>query len=175
MRLVSATRAALGSPNSSLAVSSAPSSTMSSADLPTFAIPGSRASSAFVAMLRTRGLSSETTSSLAASLARAKRVCSLLAPAFIKGATAPPRTRPPTAPHVAPSPKARTRPSKVSALLSPEKYTPVSTAPTAAIWAVRSEEHTSELQSLMRISYAVFCLKKKKQNTKYQQHKQYQT
>src|SRR3546814_5577646 len=30
----------------------------------------------------------------------------------------------------------------------------------------RSEEHTSELQSLMRISYAVFCLKKKKQNIK---------
>src|SRR3546814_6661102 len=29
---------------------------------------------------------------------------------------------------------------------------------------VRSEEHTSELQSLMRISYAVFCLKKKNQN-----------
>src|SRR3546814_8094776 len=29
----------------------------------------------------------------------------------------------------------------------------------------RSEEHTSELQSLMRISYAVFCLKKKKLNT----------
>src|SRR3546814_3838032 len=29
-------------------------------------------------------------------------------------------------------------------------------------WATRSEEHTSELQSLMRISYAVFCLKKKK-------------
>src|SRR3546814_8341330 len=31
--------------------------------------------------------------------------------------------------------------------------------------APRSEEHTSELQSLMRISYAVFCLKKKKNNT----------
>src|SRR3546814_2032402 len=30
---------------------------------------------------------------------------------------------------------------------------------------LRSEEHTSELQSLMRISYAVFCLKKKKQTT----------
>src|SRR3546814_7956638 len=30
----------------------------------------------------------------------------------------------------------------------------------------RSEEHTSELQSLMRISYAVFCLKKKKTNTR---------
>src|SRR3546814_7084546 len=34
----------------------------------------------------------------------------------------------------------------------------------AALHAWRSEEHTSELQSLMRISYAVFCLKKK--NTK---------
>src|SRR3546814_3316723 len=33
---------------------------------------------------------------------------------------------------------------------------------TRAKWSVRSEEHTSELQSLMRISYAVFCLKKKK-------------
>src|SRR3546814_5740524 len=32
----------------------------------------------------------------------------------------------------------------------------------AAVAARRSEEHTSELQSLMRISYAVFCLKKKK-------------
>src|SRR3546814_4184841 len=30
------------------------------------------------------------------------------------------------------------------------------------VYSVRSEEHTSELQSLMRISYAVFCLKKKK-------------
>src|SRR3546814_10919435 len=49
--------------------------------------------------------------------------------------------------------------------------------------AQRSEEHTSELQSLMRISYAVFCLKKKKlkripkitrgQTTTTQQHKQY--
>src|SRR3546814_2428833 len=36
----------------------------------------------------------------------------------------------------------------------------ISRAPT------RSEEHTSELQSLMRISYAVFCLKKKKKNNK---------
>src|SRR3546814_1967005 len=31
---------------------------------------------------------------------------------------------------------------------------------------IRSEEHTSELQSLMRISYAVFCLKKKKHTVK---------
>src|SRR3546814_7687226 len=34
-----------------------------------------------------------------------------------------------------------------------------------ALASVRSEEHTSELQSLMRISYAVFCLKKKKKNS----------
>src|SRR3546814_9459685 len=33
----------------------------------------------------------------------------------------------------------------------------------ASLYFSRSEEHTSELQSLMRISYAVFCLKKKKQ------------
>src|SRR3546814_10906113 len=37
-----------------------------------------------------------------------------------------------------------------------------------SIDGVRSEEHTSELQSLMRISYAVFCLKKKKYDTKQQ-------
>src|SRR3546814_3481736 len=34
-----------------------------------------------------------------------------------------------------------------------------------AVGVVRSEEHTSELQSLMRISYDVFCLKKKKKKT----------
>src|SRR3546814_6827801 len=34
----------------------------------------------------------------------------------------------------------------------------------------RSEEHTSELQSLMRISYAVFCLKKKKQSPQVSKH-----
>src|SRR3546814_2327066 len=38
-----------------------------------------------------------------------------------------------------------------------------------AIQYARSEEHTSELQSLMRISYAVFCLKKKKKHTPDQQ------
>src|SRR3546814_7600328 len=36
----------------------------------------------------------------------------------------------------------------------------------------RSEEHTSELQSLMRISYAVFCLKKKKEHTHNQPKRQ---
>src|SRR3546814_2213232 len=36
----------------------------------------------------------------------------------------------------------------------------------------RSEEHTSELQSLMRISYAVFCLKKKTRNKKKQSYEE---
>src|SRR3546814_7076909 len=40
----------------------------------------------------------------------------------------------------------------------------VSCNPTTFARDARSEEHTSELQSLMRISYAVFCLKKKKHN-----------
>src|SRR3546814_8209172 len=40
--------------------------------------------------------------------------------------------------------------------------------------ALRSEEHTSELQSLMRISYAVFCLKKKKKPL-YRPVEEYQT
>src|SRR3546814_3942182 len=45
----------------------------------------------------------------------------------------------------------------------PEAVLPPSynVAPTKDVYAVRSEEHTSELQSLMRISYAVFCLNKK--------------
>src|SRR3546814_8949387 len=40
-----------------------------------------------------------------------------------------------------------------------------------AAYKERSEEHTSELQSLMRISYAVFCLKNKKNNHKPTQSK----
>src|SRR3546814_2227905 len=52
------------------------------------------------------------------------------------------------------SPKSTTRLTPAT-VLSPEPPAPV---------CRRSEEHTSELQSLMRISYAVFCLKKKKLN-----------
>src|SRR3546814_5009245 len=51
-------------------------------------------------------------------------------------------------------------------------------APTGAKSKARSEEHTSELQSLMRISYAVFCLKKKTKHnttTKHRQPRYYQT
>src|SRR3546814_6859574 len=42
----------------------------------------------------------------------------------------------------------------------------VGRVPAGGITDSRSEEHTSELQSLMRISYAVFCLKKKKKRRK---------
>src|SRR3546814_2450146 len=47
--------------------------------------------------------------------------------------------------------------------------TPATTTsvPSAIASTSRSEEHTSELQSLMRISYAVFCLKKKKHELNY--------
>src|SRR3546814_6743230 len=44
---------------------------------------------------------------------------------------------------------------------------PVVLLGTFAVLSVRSEEHTSELQSLMRISYAVFCLKKKNKQKQY--------
>src|SRR3546814_1923730 len=54
-------------------------------------------------------------------------------------------------------------------------YGPVRAAclnlPPAQANVIRSEEHTSELQSLMRISYAVFCLKKKKHSKHTHQHK----
>src|SRR3546814_8725653 len=51
------------------------------------------------------------------------------------------------------TPKARTR-----------AHAPVASGTPRAQCHPRSEEHTSELQSLMRTSYAVFCLKKKKNN-----------
>src|SRR3546814_2806916 len=48
---------------------------------------------------------------------------------------------------------------------------PADDAPLAFSAPHRSEEHTSELQSLMRISYAVFCLKKKTHSKLIQRHK----
>src|SRR3546814_981411 len=44
-------------------------------------------------------------------------------------------------------------------------------APNPLFIVIRSEEHTSELQSLMRISYAVFCLKKKKNSITHTKHR----
>src|SRR3546814_6214588 len=57
--------------------------------------------------------------------------------------------------------------------VSPLPPTPPGSAPSASPGPCRSEEHTSELQSLMRISYAVFCLKKK--ITNYTHKKTYRT
>src|SRR3546814_4842594 len=48
-----------------------------------------------------------------------------------------------------------------------------SAAPFANCTSMRSEEHTSELQSLMRISYAVFCLTKKNHNQQLQSYTQH--
>src|SRR3546814_8726425 len=48
---------------------------------------------------------------------------------------------------------------------------PAASTSTRPSGRLRSEEHTSELQSLMRISYAVFCLKKKKQPNSQQNNK----
>src|SRR3546814_2571074 len=50
-----------------------------------------------------------------------------------------------------------------SAMSASKAETPIIESPQT----IRSEEHTSELQSLMRISYAVFCLKKKIHETPY--------
>src|SRR3546814_4892664 len=53
----------------------------------------------------------------------------------------------------------------------------VTAPPWRAYWPNRSEEHTSELQSLMRIPYAVFCLQKNKPShdpTTYDQHSELQ-
>src|SRR3546814_1341470 len=51
------------------------------------------------------------------------------------------------------------------------KAKPAHPVAVAACIIGRSEEHTSELQSLMRISYAVFCLKKKKNHTSHTRNK----
>src|SRR3546814_4854380 len=50
---------------------------------------------------------------------------------------------------------------KIEFTITPQNYKQYADKLTVGQKAMRSEEHTSELQSLMRISYAVFCLKKK--------------
>src|SRR3546814_9970686 len=52
--------------------------------------------------------------------------------------------------------------SKASVVSGCVGVAPQALSNTVVVSALRSEEHTSELQSLMRISYAVFCLNKKK-------------
>src|SRR3546814_1476589 len=60
------------------------------------------------------------------------------------------------------------RPTRTTARRAPGRGCPRPRRPYSVLllvgFAMRSEEHTSELQSLMRISYAVFCLKKTKTN-----------
>src|SRR3546814_7363428 len=54
--------------------------------------------------------------------------------------------------------------------LEAQAFTNLNKVTTSGLYGVsgtRSEEHTSELQSLMRISYAVFCLKKKKKESRH--------
>src|SRR3546814_5989363 len=51
--------------------------------------------------------------------------------------------------------------AKLKSYLDYGTFQPIQIASTVTLNEARSEEHTSELQSLMRISYAVFCLKKK--------------
>src|SRR3546814_3420593 len=66
--------------------------------------------------------------------------------------------------HVGSEPPASATPSQVIAGIEvlDAPWMKTSTIPlNPGLVAIRSEEHTSELQSLMRISYAVFCLKKK--------------
>src|SRR3546814_10816282 len=52
----------------------------------------------------------------------------------------------------------------LAAMAASDRHSEVRAAAAATLGLLRSEEHTSELQSLMRISYAVFCLKKTKQH-----------
>src|SRR3546814_12644450 len=65
-----------------------------------------------------------------------------------------------------PQPRAGPRWHRTHALGDPRRADDEQRAPARdGRGRARSEEHTSELQSLMRISYAVFCLKKKKKHT----------
>src|SRR3546814_8475650 len=66
----------------------------------------------------------------------------------------------------------------VATVISSRRYPPaatkrLSTMQRRYVPTCRSEEHTSELKSLMRISYAVFCLKKKQNKTKQTQNQQH--
>src|SRR3546814_9216551 len=63
-----------------------------------------------------------------------------------------------------PHPARLGRPSEYAQLVESIVGNPMLNGEVIRLDGARSEEHTSELQSLMRISYAVFCLKKKKQH-----------
>src|SRR3546814_3392533 len=75
-------------------------------------------------------------------------------------------SRPIHTPVVSPLEKPRNQPSlfEVVVPVLPATGRPICAARPVPVATARSEEHTSELQSLMRSSYAVFCLKKKNNN-----------
>src|SRR3546814_6822310 len=61
----------------------------------------------------------------------------------------------------------RRRRTSIAVTMRPRRFSePAISGGASGMRVIRSEEHTSELQSLMRISYAVFCLKKKNQRKK---------
>src|SRR3546814_8970648 len=71
-------------------------------------------------------------------------------------------------------PKIARRSSKYSAVFTPRRLARILNIVLLGSCGLRSEEHTSELQSLMRSSYAVFCLKKKTKK-KIQERKDYRS
>src|SRR3546814_10549279 len=80
----------------------------------------------------------------------------------------------PRHPHLRESPRSgRCAPLRLSADVHPAR--PDASRAGIRSGVGRSEEHTSELQSLMRISYAVFCLKKKTQQTLNRHHRDRKT
>src|SRR3546814_8744405 len=72
-------------------------------------------------------------------------------------------------PRAAQDPRQRDAMTRTLTYMGLAPGTPLTDIAVDRVFIGRSEEHTSELQSLMRISYAVFCLKKKKHNTHQQE------
>src|SRR3546814_2794704 len=90
----------------------------------------------------------------------------MVPPSLLPSGTGPPPSPPPPPMDWAMMPNALAPvvvmlPFTLTATVPPLPVPPMTVEPSAFTPVGRSEEHTSELQSLMRISYAVFCLKKK--------------
>src|SRR3546814_8938445 len=104
------------------------------------------------------------------------RKVSRIAPKPARKLTQSVRSSPMTLPATAPtmiSMRATETATRIE-MIEASRARPSQTADASHTFSIRSEEHTSELQSLMRISYAVFCLKKKthkKTKKKQTQHK----
>src|SRR3546814_5128334 len=95
--------------------------------------------------------------------ARATDICALKASVNASACSLPTVFEAPTFSHTVSGVKRRSIESRMSLIVGPHSEKNARTSSTADV--PRSDEHTSELQSLMRISYAVFCLKKKNMST----------